>query len=255
MDTNTVEEYSVARRLNSAIELAQLSGRPVFALAAKPWPDARFRTLFAGHDASLVRLFNDPPKLRRAGFNLEHDGNSKIVMGELRRVVIPSWKIMELWRDGTLIYAVDARVQPFWGSPRPDGSFQLNPLALAEPMYLFAALTKLVYQESLQRPQRIEYRVHFERLVENGKRASLSEGPLGPSFFGNGNPHVAPDSKMDRTILWEGSDLEPGAVAYELVQKVYHWFGISDDRIPYTKSLSNGLTVIEPEALKKAGAQ
>jgi hypothetical protein len=255
MDQKHLDENRVAQRLEAVVELAQLAEHSVFALTAKPWPDARFRTLFAGNEATLVQLFNNPPRLRRAGFSLEHDGNSRIVMGELRRVLIPGWKTMELWRDGTLIYAVDALVQPFWGSPRPDGSLQLNPLALAEPVYLFAELSRLIYEESTQKPQRVEYRVRFERLVYDGRRASLGEGPLEPFFFGNGNRHDAPDSQMDRTIIWERRDIESGAVAYELVQEVYHWFGISDDGIPYTKKLANGSIVIDPEALKKAGAQ
>ncbi len=254
MDEKNLREDPVAQRLEAAVELAQLTEHPVFALAAKPWPNARFKTLFAGNDAELVRHFNNPPKLRGAGFSLEHDGNSRIVMGELRRVLILGWKIMELWRDGTLIYAVDALVQPFWGSPRPNGSLQLNPLALAEPIYLFAELSRLIYEESTQKPQHVEYRVHFERLVQDGRPASLGEGPLGPFFFGNGN-HPAPDSKMDRTVPWERGDIESGAVAYELVQEVYHWFGISDDGIPYTAKQANGARIIDPEALKKAGAQ
>ncbi len=59
---------------------------------------------------------------------------------------------------------------------------------------------------------------------------------------------------MDRTVAWRQETINSGAVAYELVQEVYHWFGISDDRIPYTKQDSTGVTVIDPEALKKAGA-
>lgn len=255
MDEKNLDEVPVARRLETAVELAQLTECPVFVLAAKPSPNARFRTLFGGNDATLVQLFNNPPRLRRAGFSLEHDGNSRIVMGELRRVLIPGWKTMELWRDGTLIYAVDAFVQPLWGSPRPDGSLRLNPLALAEPVYLFAELSRLIYEESTQKPQRVEYRVRFERLVQDGKRASLGEGPLEPFFFGNSNQYDAPDSKMDRTITWERGDIESGAVAYELVQEVYHWFGVSDEGIPYTKKHADGTTVIDPEALKKAGAQ
>ena len=89
MDQKHLEEDRVAQRLEAAVELAQLTDRVLFALTAQPWPNARFKTLFAGNDATLVQLFNNPPRLRRAGFSLEHDGNSKIVMGELRRVLIP----------------------------------------------------------------------------------------------------------------------------------------------------------------------
>jgi hypothetical protein len=256
MDQNHLKEDPVAQRLEAAIQLAQLSEHSVFALTAKPWPDAGFRTLFAGNDATLVRNFNNPPRLRRAGFSLEHDGNSRIVAGELRRAVIQGWKVLELWRDGTLIYAVDAFVQPLWGSPRPDGSLLLNPLALAEPMYLFAELSGLIYQESRQKPQHVGYRVHFERLAQDGKPASLSEGPLDTIFFASGERHNASASDMDRaiTIDW-GDNIDPGAIAYQLVQEVYHWFGISDDGIPYTKINPNGETVIDRDSLIKAGTR
>ncbi len=255
MDQKSLNEDPIDQRLESAVDLAQLTERAVFGLTARPWPPARFKTLFAGNDAALVQLFNNPPKLRRAGFSLEHDGNSKIVMGDLRRAVVPGWKIMELWRDGTLIYAVDALVQPFWGSPRSGGSIQMNPLALAEPVYLFAELSRLVNEQSLQKPQHTEYRVHFERLAHDGRGASLSEGPLQPFFFANGNQHFAPESRMERTITWEGANIESGVAAYELIQEVYHWFGISDDGIPYTKKNANSATAIDPEAIKRAGAQ
>jgi hypothetical protein len=250
MDEKNLSEDSVSQRLESAIQLAQLTEGPVFGLTAKPSPNARFINLFAGKDETLVRLFNNPPELRNAGFSLEHDGNSRIVMAELRRVLIPTWKIMELWRDGTLIYAVDAFVQPLWGSPRSDGSIQLNPLALAEPVYLFAELSRLIYEQSTQKPEHVEYRVLLERLIQGGKRATLGAGPLGPFFFGMGGQHAAPDSKMDRLITWERREIEPGTVAYQIVKEVYNWFGISDDGIPYTKERA---TVIDREALIKAG--
>jgi hypothetical protein len=99
---NILRKIRLLSDLKAAIELAQLTEHSVFALTAKPSPDARLTTLFAGNDAKLVRNFNNPSKLRNAGFSLEHDGNSRIVMGELRRVLIPSWKILELWRDGLL---------------------------------------------------------------------------------------------------------------------------------------------------------
>jgi hypothetical protein len=247
---------SIADRLESAIELAQLKEHSLFALTAKPWPDARFNTLFAGNDASLVRNFNNPPKLRRAGFSIEHDGNSRIVSGELRRSVIPGWKILELWRDGFLLYAVDALVHPFWGSPRQDGCFRLNPLALAEPVYLFSELTRLVYAESLQKPRRVEYRLRFERIGEEGKPASLSDGELDPVYFESGSRHHAPALNMETaiTIAWTDT-IEAGAIAYKIVQEVYHWFGISDDGIPYTITDADGGKRIDPAALIKAGAR
>jgi len=254
MDSQNLEG-GVAQRLDAAVALAHLSGRPVFALASKPQPDSRFRNLFGSREASLVHNFEHPPVLRRAGFSLEHDGNSRIVMGELRRVLIPSWKVMELWRDGVFLYAVDALVQPFWGSPRKkDGSLQMNPLALAEPIYLFALLSNLIYEESVTPPHRIEYRIRLDCLIQNGTTASLSEGALDPFFFGNPLTHPAPASTFDRTIVWQTGKIVAEVVAYELVKEVYNWFGISDDGIPYTVN-SDGTVAIDPQALTRAGGQ
>jgi hypothetical protein len=255
MDEKNFDADSVARRLEAAVDLAQLREHPVFALTAKPFPDAHFKTLFAGNDASLVQKFNNPKTLRRAGFSLEHDGNSRIVMGDLRRALVPGWKILELWRDGALIYAVDSLVQPFWGSPRPaDGLLQMNPLALAEPLYLFAELSRLIYDESVRKPARVEYRIRLTGLVLNESRAILAEGPLQRFFFADGRRHYAPAPEMNRVVSWDDGEISPGAVAYQIVKEVYNWFGISDDGIPYTKRDSAGATAIDPEALKKAGA-
>jgi hypothetical protein len=256
MDAKNLKEDQIDQRLEEAIELAQLADHSVFALGAKPWPDARFTTLFAGNDAKLVSSFNHPPRLRSAGFSLEHDGSSRIVMGDLRRALISGWKILELWRNGLLVYAVDALVQPFWGSPRQDGSFRMNPLALAEPVYLFAELSKLIYEESTRKPNQVEYRVRLERVSEQEKPASLSEGQLDPVSFESGRRHFAPASDMEKTVTidWR-DDIDSGEIAYEIVQEVYHWFGISDDGIPYTRKNGNGITVIDREALTKAGAR
>jgi len=51
------------------------------------------------------------------------------------------------------------------------------------------------------------------------------------------------------------NEIESGAVAYEIVQEVYHWFGISDDGMPYTRKSASGVTAIDREALIKAGVR
>ena len=254
MNEVTATENVTLERLQEAVRQAQLTDRAVFALTAEPTPSCRFPTLFAGRDSPLVSIFDHPPSLRRAGFDLEHDGNSRIVRGDLRQALVQGWNILELWRDGVLIYAVDATVQPCWGSPTPNGGLRVNSLALIEPVYLFAELGKRIYVDSTVQPQFIVYRIFFHRLALNGRLAKLSEGPVGdPALFESGPTHAAPDSEMERTITWDGAKIDSAAVAYQLVQEVYHWFGISDDGIPYTKKHSDGTTVIDPEALIKAG--
>jgi hypothetical protein len=51
----------------------------------------------------------------------------------------------------------------------------------------------------------------------------------------------------DRLVI-TGAD-----VAYRLVREVYHWFGISDDGIPYTSVGEDGERAIDPEAIRRLG--
>jgi len=252
MNENVSTANVVSHRLLEAIEQAQLNKQPIFALAAEPLPNARFPTLFAGPNNGLVGLINNPPTIRRAGFDLE-TGDSRIIRGDLRRALVQDWKVLELWRDGLLMYAVDAYVQPCWGKRAKGGDLRVNPLALCEPVYLFAELSRLVYEQSTVKPKSVTYQAFFKRLAEDGKLARLSEGPLHPTLFEGGPNHVAPDSEMERSIIWQRPEMDPGAIAYQLLQEIYHWFGISDDGIPYTKKTANGTIVIDPDALAKAG--
>ncbi|MGH7814313.1 MAG: hypothetical protein ACREQI_09975 [Candidatus Binataceae bacterium] len=255
MSENKTVADRLMERLETAIEAAELNDHPVFALCAEPLPPVRLPTLFAGDDAPLVKNFNSPPSLRYAGFDLEHSGNSRIIQGELRRALIPGIKILELWRDGALIYAVEATWQPCWGDP-PDGSLRVNPLALSEPVYLFAELSDLIYREATPKPAQIRYWVSFRRLESTGKFAWLGRKTLDDAFHDTGftrsrQDATAPD--MDKIVSWEKPSIDAGAVAYEILREVYNWFGISDDGIPYTKKLPNGEMAIDPQALKNAG--
>jgi hypothetical protein len=254
MNEVTETENLALKRLHEATKLAELTEGSVFALTAEPTPSSRFPSLFAGEDSSVVRTFNNPPQLRRAGFDLEHGGNSRMVRGDLRRAVVQGWNILELWRDGMLIYAVDATVQPCWGSPTSSGALRVNQLALVEPVYLFVELSRRIYRESTVKPRFVVYRVFFQRIAQNGKPAILCEGPIGDAgSLGRNRAYFAPDSKMERTITWEQPEIDTGAVAFQLLQEVYHWFGISDEGIPYARKRSDGRTVIDPEDLIKAG--
>src|SRR5260370_31240016 len=105
MNENIATEDVLVERLREAAGQAQLSERPAFALTAQSYPSARFPGLFASPETPLVKLIDSPPSLRRAGFDLE-TGESRIVRGELRRALVQGWRVLELWRDGVLIYAV-----------------------------------------------------------------------------------------------------------------------------------------------------
>ena len=65
----------------------------------------------------------------------------------------------------------------------------------------------------------------------------LIPGPLGTCdtrFLGT-DIRRAPDANAIFTINWEEPEINPRAVAFLLVSKVYEWFGIEHAHIPYTE--------------------
>jgi hypothetical protein len=246
-------ENLFAQRLNDALRYAELRDSSIFALGAEPYPAARFPTMFPSQNSSLVDTFDSPPAIRRGGFDLDLGGESRVIHGEVRRATVPGYGVQDLWQDGMLIYALDATVEPCWGSPTAKGELRVNPLALIEPVYLFAELSKRIYTESTVQPQTIFYRVLLRRLVLNGKLAGLPLGPLSYPEFPEGGPElVAPDMEMERSIVWEGR-IDSEAIAYRLVREIYFWFGASEENIPFTKKASNGEVVVDPEILVEIG--
>jgi|SRR5271156_2737137 len=65
-------------------------------------------------------------------------------------------------------------------------------------LYLFAELSKLIYEESTRKPNQVEYRVCLERVSEKEKPASLSEGQLDPVSFESGRRHFGPASDIEK---------------------------------------------------------
>jgi len=59
----------------------------------------------------------------------------------------------------------------------------------------------------------------------------------------------APASEAVFSVKWDEVEIDPKVIAFLLVSKVYAWFGIAHDEIPYTERIDNKL-VISPEQLQ-----
>src|ERR1700730_2329387 len=97
---------TVFRRVQRARREVGYEGKPAFSLAAWPLQPIDFPNLFESHEVPVVRLLEQPPRLRDAGFDFATRMLSTIVEGQLRRCLIPERKILEVWRDGPLICVV-----------------------------------------------------------------------------------------------------------------------------------------------------
>ena len=233
-------------RMLAAREKARLANRPAFTLAVSPVNTIEIQEVFKGRGAKIVQIIDNPPELRLGGFSLNTGASSEIVRGQLRRAVNPGI-ILEVWRDGTLIFAADGGADFLsWGRRTiAEGPLYINPLVLIESTYLFSELSRQIYGNATPQPKEIEYRLELRNMTVRGKPCVLTPGPVGSPTF---STYKAPASNVIHQFRCIGQ-INPGEVAYGLVREVYRWFSINDNEIPYTE-LIEGREIISADKIQ-----
>ncbi len=219
-------------------------------LSAVALPPSELKTLFRSGDHTIRRLLERPPSLRHSGWNLETGGEAESIRGERVRVASGNRKLLDLYRDGTFVFSCRADDWFLaWASPK--GQQRINPLALVEVTFSFAAFYKHVIADLRDTPTEVQLRVDFKNLHRGGEKSSLVPYQLGTfaQMFGD-ELHEAPDDEATFIKRFRVSEFEPAAAAYEIVREIYLWFGINEDKIPYVKVDASGGRV-ETDAISK----
>ncbi len=227
---------TVIRRIQRAHREVGLEGRPAFTLAAWPSRPIDFPSLFESHEVPVVRLLEQPPRLRDAGFDFATRRLSTIVEGQLRRCLIPEHKIIDVWRDGPLICVLPGDDWHLcWGMrSTPETGLRINNLALTETVYLFCDWVLKVYANAVPVPERFKVRIVLSGMTLNGRACSLN--PYRPNEFNiNDNRRPAPGAAAAQhfEIDVERANADSGVMAYRLLSQVYAWFGFNATEMPY----------------------
>jgi len=206
----------LSERIEQALTAVNLKEKPAFILAAMPMQPVSIPTLFTSTQAEIVHVLEHPPQLRPHGFGWRTEERARIVQGQLRRVVVPEYKILDLWMDGTLIVAgIGDGSFLAWGSNRPQRNLDflfINPVVLIESTYVFAELSKQVFNFAQPRPRAIEYKIELRNMTVNGKPCKLGR-PLDGSWSSRSlgiHSHDAPASGAAFSVKWE--EAERGSV-------------------------------------------
>jgi hypothetical protein len=243
-------------RIGQALNEVGLQDQPVFILGAIPTYPVEIPTLFTTKGAEVVHLLEHPPALRPSGFDLGTLSPARMIGGQLRRSDLPGYKLLELWFDGTLIFIARGDGDFLsWGRQTRSGEpLRLNQLSLIESTYLFAELSKQVFERAQPRPQGIEYQLELRNMTVNGTPCGLIPGPLGTfaAEFGT-DIRRAPHSHATFTVGWDETGIDPRAMAFLLVSKVYEWFGIEHEHIPYTEQVGDRV-IVSPDQIRRVWA-
>lgn len=246
-------ETDLNGRIGDAISAAGLNDQPLVVIAASPYRRFEVVGLFEGRNSPIVQLLENPPELRPHGFDVSIGTGSRIIRAQLRRSVMPGVRLLELWRDGTLIFVGTAE-SLCWGlSNRPGQPLRINPLALVEMNYLFAELYHQIVTSANPEPTNFLFSFRIQNFTVCDQPSLLAPGPLNSNQrFGFPNTRLAPDSCFQSRHQCDFRTLNPGMVAFCLVREIYNWFGHDNDAIPYIEE-QNGFGVVSTDMIRNAG--
>lgn len=233
-----------------------MKSSPTFVYAAIPNEACSFKNFF--DESSVKRLLENPGELRYAGWDLQTRDTARIIKGEYWEVKSGERKFLNLYEDGGLIAKVSAGPD-FLGWGRTESEFQssprLNPVALVEFTYNFVRLYAKMFEFLEPSPNTVNLRVEIRDAIFDGAHLYLNPYGTGTyAFLFDEDRFAANESRMIRDIDVNAALLveRPEIAAYLLVEKIYVWFGVPTDKIPYVTN-DRGTKIVDFHLIKTAG--
>jgi len=220
-------------RIEKAIDAAGLKEHRTYSLAISPFELTQVRSILSSSAGSISNLLEKPPQLRDGGWGMDTEDRARIIGGELRRVKSDEYKIVDLYRDGTLIFSCRADESLLcWGQDYRHK--RINPLALIETTYLFFNLYSKILEWFDPPVKELRLWIQFKNLHSNGEISSLAPFGVGSTaqLFGH-NRKLAPDNSFLNELSVTASEFNDTVTAVSALREIYAWFGIEADKIPY----------------------
>lgn len=230
---------------------------PLIVLGVEPREKINLENFFAEENNPLRDLLKEPPYLRYSGWNLLTLDWSKIKDGKCWEVKNGDRKTIRLYRDGSLIaiaYADDS----FLGWGQDHNKFveypQLNSLAVVEYIYEFVELYKKMLTH-FPKVKRVKFNIGIKNAsLWEGKKLFLKPKEVHDLFYRSdfddaSTVNVTNDfyEKVDTDIT--NIIYDSKYVAFRVLSELFIHFGISPDKIPYTKKNDKGKGYVDVEKI------
>ena len=238
----------VNQRVNNAIKAVGLTDDIAYVLVAYPTVKIQIEGLFESRNTDVVKLIDEPLQLRYAGFDISTQEQSQIINGELRRALLKQYKLLEVWQDGMILFAVDGGEEFLcWGNYDTTKLLRISTLALTESTYLFHDFVQKVYGTSKASKCRLTTQLLLRNLPS-------SKGYALPRFRSGSvrefaNMPLAKNTEIQVQANFDWSKTTAEKAAYDLVSKTYVKFGLEHEFIPYVTEV-NKEKVIDVEQIK-----
>lgn len=256
-DARSTEANAVAKGVEfkrdkrEALAAGEFESAPNLLLAAYPLEPVSMRGLFDATESGLIDVLHSPPRLRGNGWDMVTNQRMENIHGRLRRGGKPGWKLLQLSRDGTLIFLArgDDGFLSWSLNQKQDDPFLIVPFVLAHSIYAFALFAPRIFEYSTPRPRRMKYMAELRNMENAGKPAMLH-----PHYKQTQNSFVLQSDFRSMPYPNESFSIEmpfeatPGEICYELIAKIFEWFGLDRDQVPFTR-VENGKRLIDDLSL------
>lgn len=237
----------IETRIQKALTHEDMSKKRALVISAYPIQPGELKTVFLTSDQSIKKQLENPPILRSSGWGLGTLDQAKIIRGEMIRVTNGDRKVIDLYRDGTLVFAGLANHKFLaWHDAEKQ---KINVVALVEIIYSFVRFYELVLKDFKESPKEIYFRIDLKNMHLQGIKNYLVPYQLGSEAqIFDIDSEEAPDNNWEKVISFPVRDYDTAVIAYEILKEVYLWFGLEEDKIPYVKS-ENGVKVVDVDAI------
>ncbi len=215
--------------------------RPTYILAAASSEPARLGDFFESGTDSIMTMLEHPPVFRqRGGWDLRTATPPRIVSGEYLEASTQEDKVVRLYEDGTLLVRIAADSYLAW--PAGAGEFhqkpKLNTLGLVEVTTAFVYFYARLLRKFETAPQSIKFQIEFRDAEVAGGRLYVIPFPvlsIGWQHEFEHNKHPISERNLKREIAIPATQLRDNRdlVAYYLVEKVFLFFGVPSNELPY----------------------
>jgi hypothetical protein len=215
------------------------------------------RTAFKGiyETGPLKKLLEDPGNLRYAGWDLTTGGQARIVKGEYLEIKNAERKLLRLYEDGSFFVRVAAD-QDYLAWGRNEENFQraprLNPLAVIEFSLNFTLLCSELAKHFQPVPTSVDLKIEIRNAFFRTSKLYMIPGAISTfRYQSDSERKLAPESSTRQTIRVPTEQLtsSPQSVAFSLVQRIYAWFGIATEYIPYV-SINDSTRYIDENLIR-----
>jgi hypothetical protein len=210
---------------------------------------ARCTSTFYGSDPCLT--------VRTAGSFHMCGGRDPIIVGGWVYRSAGREELLEVWDDSTVLAVGDASDRLCWGMrDRVDQPLRFNPLTLVETTYLFAEFAHRLFSTLPDSPA-VMFVLSLYRMQAGGRRALLTpHGRRTQAFRFRMGILEAPEENAEFWFAWPaGIAPDSAKIAYGLLQRLYRWFGFTDDEVPYVEERPDGHRIISRDRIIEDGRQ